>query len=33
MHMGDPEEKAWIKDRIEAPKKNITFTKMAKKQF
>ena len=24
--MGDPEEKAWIRDRIEGPEKNITFT-------
>ena len=24
MHMGDPEEKAWIRDRIEGPEKNVT---------
>ena len=33
MHMGDPNEKSWIRDRIEGPKKDITFTKMEKKQF
>ena len=26
MHMGDPEEKTWIRDRIEGPEKNISFT-------
>ena len=31
MHMGDPEEKAWIRDRIEGPEKDITFTKNGKK--
>ena len=31
MHMSDPEEKAWIRDRIEGPEKHITFTKMEKK--
>jgi 2-oxoglutarate dehydrogenase E1 component len=31
MHMGDPEEKAWIRDRIEGPEKNISFTKNGKK--
>ena len=31
MHMGDPEEKAWIRDRIEGPEKNITFTDNGKK--
>ena len=31
MHMGDPEEKAWIRDRIEGPEKNITFTENGKK--
>ena len=31
MHMGDPEEKAWIRDRIEGPEKNITFTINGKK--
>jgi len=31
MHMGDPDEKAWIRDRIEGPEKNITFTEIGKK--
>jgi len=31
MHMGDPEEKAWIRDRIEGPEKKITFTENGKK--
>ena len=31
MHMGDPDEKAWIRDRIEGPEKNITFTENGKK--
>ena len=31
MHMGDPDEKSWIRDRIEGPEKNITFTKNGKK--
>ena len=31
MHMGDPDEKAWIRDRIEGPKKDITFTENGKK--
>tara|TARA_X000001036_G_scaffold402528_1_gene408389 strand:- start:687 stop:3581 length:2895 start_codon:yes stop_codon:yes gene_type:complete len=31
MHMGDPEEKTWIRDRIEGPEKNISFTKNGKK--
>jgi 2-oxoglutarate dehydrogenase E1 component len=31
MHMGDPEEKSWIRDRIEGPEKNISFTKNGKK--
>ena len=31
MHMGDPEEKAWIRDRIEGPEKDITFTTNGKK--
>ena len=26
MHMGDPKEKAWIRDRIEGPEKDISFT-------
>ena len=31
MHMGDPDEKAWIRDRIEGPEKNITFTENGKR--
>ncbi len=31
MHMGDPDEKAWIRDRIEGPKKDIKFTENGKK--
>ena len=31
MHMGDPEEKSWIRDRIEGPEKNISFTANGKK--
>ena len=31
MHMGDPEEKAWIRDRIEGPEKVINFTENGKK--
>jgi 2-oxoglutarate dehydrogenase E1 component len=31
MHMGDPEEKSWIRDRIEGPEKDITFTEKGKK--
>ena len=31
MHMGDPDEKAWIRNRIEGPEKNITFTENGKK--
>ncbi|MCF6344664.1 MAG: 2-oxoglutarate dehydrogenase E1 component, partial [Devosiaceae bacterium] len=31
MHMSDPEEKAWIQERIEGPDKEIHFTKMGKK--
>ena len=31
MHMGDPEEKAWIRNRIEGPEKDITFTDNGKK--
>ena len=29
--MGDPDEKAWIRDRIEGPEKNITFTENGKR--
>ena len=31
MHMGDPDEKAWIRNRIEGPEKNIIFTSNGKK--
>ena len=31
MHMGDPEEKSWFRDRIEGPEKNISFTANGKK--
>ena len=31
MHMGDPQEKSWIRDRIEGPEKKISFTKNGKK--
>ena len=31
MHMSDPEEKAWIRNRIEGPEKEITFTENGKK--
>ncbi len=31
MHMGDPEEKSWIRDRIEGPEKDITFTDNGKR--
>jgi len=30
MHMGDPDEKAWIRNRIEGPEKDISFTKNGK---
>ena len=25
MHMGDPDEKSWIRDRIEGPEKNYFY--------
>ena len=31
MHMGDPDEKSWIRDRVEGLEKNISFTKNGKK--
>ena len=31
MHMGDPEEKSWIRDRVEGPEKDINFTENGKK--
>ena len=31
MHMGDPDEKAWIRDRIEGPEKDIVFTENGKR--
>ena len=33
MHMGDPDEKAWIRNRIEGPEKIYLLQKMEKKQF
>ena len=33
MHMSDPEEKAWIRDRIEGPQKKLSLQLMVKKQF
>ena len=33
MHMGDPDEKAWIRNRIEGPEKDIFLLKMEKKQY
>ena len=30
MHMGDPDEKTWIRNRIEGPEKDIIFTKNGK---
>lgn len=31
MHISDPQEKAWIQERIEGPDKGIAFTKVGKK--
>ncbi len=31
MHMSDPDEKAWVRNRIEGPEKNISFTENGKK--
>ena len=31
MHMSDPDEKAWIRNRIEGPEKEVTFTENGKK--
>ena len=31
MHMSDPEEKAWVRNRIEGPEKKVTFTDNGKK--
>jgi len=31
MHMGDPDEKSWIRNRIEGPEKKISFTENGKK--
>ncbi len=31
MHMSDPEEKAWIRNRIEGPEKDVSFTENGKK--
>ena len=31
MHMGDPDEKTWIRNRVEGPEKDIKFTENGKK--
>ena len=31
MHMGDPDEKSWIRDRIEGKEKNVSFTQNGRK--
>jgi 2-oxoglutarate dehydrogenase E1 component len=31
MHMGDPDEKSWIRDRVEGKEKNVSFTTNGKK--
>ena len=31
MHMGDPDEKSWIRDRVEGKEKNVQFTNNGKK--
>ena len=31
--MGDPDEKSWIRDRIEGPEKISRLQKMVKEQF
>jgi 2-oxoglutarate dehydrogenase E1 component len=31
MHISDPEEKAWIQQRIEGPDKGIAFTEKARR--
>ena len=31
MHVGDPEEKTWIRNRVEGPEKKISFTENGKK--
>ncbi len=31
MHMSDPDEKTWIRNRIEGPEKNVNFTENGKK--
>ena len=33
MHMSDPDEKAWIRNRIEGPEKKLPLLRMEKKQF
>ena len=33
MHMSDPEEKAWVRNRIEGPETEVTFTDNGKKLF
>ena len=31
MHMSDPDEKAWVRNRIEGPEKSVSFTENGKK--
>ena len=31
--MGDPDEKSWIRDRIEGPEKDIVLQKTAREQY
>jgi 2-oxoglutarate dehydrogenase E1 component len=33
MHVGDPAEKSWIRDRIEGKEKKLLLQKMVKKQY
>ena len=33
LYMGDPEEKAWIRNRIEGPEKISLSQKMEKRQY
>ena len=33
MHMGDPDEKNWIRDRIEGPEKEVFYRKWKKSNF
>ena len=33
MHMSDPDEKAWVRNRIEGPEKSVSFTENGKKSY